>query len=294
MEVGFIGIGRMGSVMVANLIRGGHKVRAWDNSPDALSNISDLEGVTPASSAKDAFSGDAVISMLPNDKAMRSLFLGGESVLPKQGPAAIHINMATASVQCTDDLVAEHKACGVAYISAPVFGRPEMAAERNLNILAAGDAGTIDKVQPLFDALGKKTWRLGSEPRQASVTKISGNLMVACMLESMGEVSALSRAFGMVPLDVLNVIVGSLFDVPIYRVYSSLIGKQNFEPPGFDMRLGLMDTTLALAAGEEVNVVLPFASVLRDNYLDALAHGDEKKDWSAITLVAARRAGLDD
>lgn len=294
MEIGFIGIGRMGSVMVANLVQAGHKVRVWDNSPDTVLNIARLDGVTPASSAQDAFSGVAVISMLPNDKVMRSLFSGSESILPKQGSAPIHINMATASVKCTDDLVAEHKACGVSYISAPVFGRPEMAAERNLNIMAAGDAASIDKVQPLFDALGKKTWRLGDEPRQANVTKIAGNLMVACMLESMGEAAALSRAYGMLPVDVLNVIVGSLFDVPVYRIYASLIGEQKFEPPGFDMRLGLKDTTLALAAGEEVNVALPFASVLRDNYLDALAHGDEKKDWSAITLVAARRAALDE
>jgi 3-hydroxyisobutyrate dehydrogenase-like beta-hydroxyacid dehydrogenase len=294
MEIGFIGIGRMGSVMVTNLVQAGHKVRVWDNSPSALAKIAQLDGVTPGSSAKDAFSREAVISMLPNDAVMRSLFLGSESVLPKEGATTIHINMATASVKCTDDLVAEHKAYGIPYISAPVFGRPEMAAERNLNVMAAGDTATVDKVQPLFDALAKKTWRLGSEPRQANVTKIAGNLMVACMLESMGEAAALSRAYGMVPLDVLNVIVGSLFDVPVYRIYASLIGEQKFEPPGFDMRLGLKDTMLALAAGEEVNVALPFASVLRDNYLDAIAHGDEKKDWSAMTMVAARRAALVD
>lgn len=294
MEVGFIGIGRMGSVMVTNLVKAGHKVRVWDNAPAAVAKIAHLDGVSSADSAKDAFSGQAVISMLPNDQVMRSLFSGGESVLPEQGVAPIHINMATTSVKCTDDLVAEHKARGVSYISAPVFGRPEMAAERNLNIMAAGNTAAIDEIQPLFDALGKKTWRLGTEPRQANVTKIAGNLMVACMLESMGEAAALSRAYGMVPLDVLNTIVGSLFDVPVYRIYASLIGEQKFEPPGFDMRLGLKDTMLALAAGEEVNLALPFASVLRDNYLDALAHGDEKKDWSAITLVASRRAALDE
>lgn len=292
MDVGFIGIGRMGSVMVANLVRGGHRVRAWDNSPEAVANISKLPGVASAGSAKNAFSGDAVISMLPNDDAMRSVFFDG-GVLPAGKSATIHINMATASVECTDELAAEHNKRGIAYVSAPVFGRPEMAAERNLNIMAAGDPAAIDKVQPLFDALGKKTWRLGDQPRNANVTKISGNLMVACMLEVMGEVSALSRAYKMSAPDVLNVIVGSLFDVPIYRIYSSIIGQEKFSPPGFDMRLGLKDAKLALAAGEEVNVALPFASVLRDNYLDALAHGGEKKDWSAISTVSARRAALD-
>jgi 3-hydroxyisobutyrate dehydrogenase-like beta-hydroxyacid dehydrogenase len=117
--------------------------------------------------------------------------------------------------------------------------------------------------------------------------------MVACMIEAMSEAAALARAYELPPKDLLDVVVGSLFDVPVYRIYAGLIGERRFEPPGFDMRLGLKDAKLALDAGEEMNVPLPFASVLRDNYLDGLAHGGERKDWSAVSLVAARRAGLD-
>jgi 3-hydroxyisobutyrate dehydrogenase-like beta-hydroxyacid dehydrogenase len=290
MDVGFIGVGRMGRVMVANLLRAGHRVRAWDVSPAAVS-AAEKGGAQAAGSARQAFAGDAVISMLPNDEAMRAVFLADG--MPPEGTSTIHINMATASIECTDELAAAHKARSVPYVSATVFGRPEMAAERNLNILAAGDPAAIDRVQPLFDALGKKTWRLGNEPRQSNVTKIAGNLMVACMLEAMSEAAALSRAYGLAPADVLNVVVSSIFDVPIYRIYAGLIGERRFEPPGFDMRLGLKDAKLALDAGEEVNVPLPFASVLRDNYLDGLAHGGENKDWSAVSLVAARRAAQD-
>jgi 3-hydroxyisobutyrate dehydrogenase-like beta-hydroxyacid dehydrogenase len=291
MQVGFIGIGRMGQVMVRNLLRAGHGVRAWDISADALAQVR-KHGAEPAASAKGAFVGDAVISMLPNDDAMRGVFLDGD-VLPANGTTTIHVNMATASVECADDLAAVHAQRGIAYVSAPVFGRPEMAAERNLNILAAGDARAIERLQPLFDALGKKTWRLGDVPSNANVAKVAGNLMVACMLEAMGEAAALARAYKMEPADVLNVVVGSLYDVPIYRIYAGLVASGQFEPPGFDLRLGLKDAKLALAAGEEKNVALPFASVLRDNYLDALAHGDGHKDWSAVSRVAVRRAGLD-
>ena len=117
--------------------------------------------------------------------------------------------------------------------------------------------------------------------------------MVACILEAMGEAAALARAYRMAPAEVLDTVVGSIFDVPVYRIYAGLIGSGKFEPPGFDLRLGLKDAKLALAAGEEVNVPLPFASVLRDNYLDAIAPGDESKDWSAMSRVAARRAGLE-
>jgi 3-hydroxyisobutyrate dehydrogenase-like beta-hydroxyacid dehydrogenase len=291
MDVGFIGVGRMGRVMVRNLLRAGHRVRGWDISSAALDDIRQ-HGAETAASAHDAFRGDAVISMLPNDEAMRACFLDGGIL--KQGGAPIHVNMATASIECTDELAAVHEASGVTYISATVFGRPEMAAERNLNIMAAGDPKAIERVQPLFDAMGRKTWRLGDAPRNSNVTKIAGNLMVACILEAMAEAAALARAYKMSPADVLDTVVGSIFDVPVYRIYAGLISSGKFEPPGFDLRLGLKDAKLALEAGEEVNVPLPFASVLRDNYLDALAHGDEKKDWSAMSRVAARRAGLED
>jgi 3-hydroxyisobutyrate dehydrogenase-like beta-hydroxyacid dehydrogenase len=291
MDVGFIGVGRMGRVMAHNLLQAGHRVRAWDASPDAVREVG-AHGAEQANSAEDAFRGDAVISMLPNDDAMRAVFLDS-GILQTNGSSPIHVNMATASVQCADELAAAHAKAGIRYVSAPVFGRPEMAAERNLNILAAGDSDAIDRVQPLFDAMGRKTWRMGDVPSQSNLAKIAGNLMVACMLEAMGETAALARAYKMEPAHVLNVVVSSIFDVPVYRIYARLIGSGQYEPPGFDMRLGLKDAKLALEAGEHANVPLPFASVLRDNYLDALAHGDGGKDWSAVARVALRRAGLE-
>lgn len=290
MDVGFIGIGRMGTAMARNLLKAGHRVRAWDVSPEARERIG-KDGAEIASSAEDAFRGEAVISMLPNDDAMRAAFIDS-GILGKRG-TPIHVNTATASIDCTRELAAAHKASGVGYIAATVYGRPEMVAERNLNVLAAGDPALIEKVLPLFDAMGRKTWRLGVEPTNSSVAKIAGNLMVACIIEAMGEAAALARAYKMSPADVLNAVVGSVFDVPVYRIYAGFISSGQFEPPGFDLKLGLKDAKLALTAGEEKNVPLPFASVLRDNYLDALAHGDGHKDWSAITRVAARRAGLE-
>ncbi len=290
MDVGFIGVGRMGHVMVRNLLQAGHRVRVWDVSTAAMESIV-KHGAAMAQSVTEAVRGDAVVSMLPTDEVMRGVFLE-TSFLQSIGSSSVHVNMATASVQCANDLAAAHAKHGVAYVSAPVFGRPEMAAERDLNIMAAGDPAAIDRVQPLFDAMGKKTWRLGTVPSQSNVAKIAGNLMVACVLELMGEAAALARAYKMQPADLLNVVVSSIFDVPVYRIYAQLIGSGQFEPPGFDLRLGLKDAKLALAAGEEANVPLPFASVLRDNYIDALAHGDGAKDWSVIAQVSSRRAGL--
>ncbi len=290
MEVGFIGIGRMGSVMARNLLKAGHRVRAWDKSPDAVRDLG-AAGATVAVDAADAFRGDAVISMLPNDDAMREVFLESQ-VLGGGAAARIHINMATASVEMARELAAHHARHGVAYIAATVWGRPDVAAAAKLSIVTAGDPAAVARVQPLFDAMGQKTYHVGTEPSRANVAKIAGNLMVACAIEGIAEAAALVRAHGMSAPDVLDAIITSLFNVPVYRGYGDMIGKQEYEPAGFDLILGFKDVRLALAAGEEVNVPLPFASVLKDTFMDAIANGDAAKDWSAIARVAARRAGL--
>lgn len=290
MDVGMIGVGRMGSAMARNLLKAGHKLRLFDIDAAPLQALAQ-DGGTVAQSAKAVFRGDAVISMLPNDDAIRAVFVDG-GVLPEDGCATIHVNMATASVACAEELTALHKARGVPYVAATVWGRPDAAAAAELSIAVAGDAAAIGKVQPLFDVLGRRTTRVGDEPPMANVAKIAGNLLVASAIEAMGEAAALVRGYKMDAADFLDLIVTALFDVPVYRGYSEQIGSGVYEPPGFDMKLGFKDVRLALAAGERVNVPLPFAGVLRDALLDALAHGDEKKDWAAIAEVAVRRAGL--
>jgi len=291
MEVGFIGVGRMGSAMARNLLKAGHRVRAWDTSANRVAELA-KDGAVAARSAADAFGGDAVISMLPNDDAAREVFIDGD-ILPKDGAATVHVNMATVSLACARELTALHRARRVPYVAATVWGRPDVAAAAKLSIVAAGDDAAIARVQPLLDKIGQRTWRVGSEPSRANVAKIAGNLMVACAIEAMAETAALVRAHGMPAEETLDAIITSLFNVPVYRGYGDMIGKRQYEPPGFDLILGFKDVRLALAAGEEANVPLPFASVLRDAFMDAIANGDADKDWSAIGRVAARRAGLD-
>ena len=291
MDVGFVGVGRMGSAMAANLLKAGHRVRAWDKSAAALGALR-AQGAEIAADAQDAFRGDALFSMLPNDEAMREVFITNR-MRPMAG-APVHVNMATASVKLAKELAAYHAAQGVPYVAATVWGRPDVAAAGKLSIVAAGDPQAIARVQPLFDVIGQKTWRVGDDPSRANVAKIAGNLMVACAIEAIAEAAALVRAHGMSAPDVLNAIITSLFDVPVYRGYGNMIANQQYEPPGFDLVLGMKDVRLALMAGEETNVPLPLASVLRDSFLDAIANGDAEKDWSAIARVAARRAGLKD
>jgi 3-hydroxyisobutyrate dehydrogenase-like beta-hydroxyacid dehydrogenase len=292
MEVGFLGTGRMGKAMAANLLKAGHRVRAWDKSREPLRELGRV-GAEIAADAAGVFRGDAVIAMLPNDQALREVFITGD--LLKHGQAStVSVNMGTVSLDCVDELVAAHAARGIPYVTATVFGRPDVAAAGKLSIMAAGDAGAIDRVQPLFDAMGQKTYRVGKEPRHANIAKIAGNLMVASAIEAIAEAAALLRKYEMSAPDVLDVIITSLFNVPVYQGYGRAIGQRQYVPPGFDLVLGMKDVSLALKAGEQANVPLPFASVLRDAFIDAMANGDADKDWSAIARVAARKAGLQD
>ncbi len=291
MQVGFLGVGRMGSAMAGNLLKAGHQVTAWDKVPASVERLASA-GAKIAAKAEDVLGGDALISMLPNDDALRDVFIDGD-LLAHGRQSTVSINMGTVSLDCVDELTALHAARGIPYVAATVFGRPDVAAAAKLSVMVAGDPDVIDRVQPLFDAMGRKTYRVGTEPRQANVAKIAGNLMVACAIEALSESAALLRKYEMSAPDVLDVIVESLFDVPVYRGYGRAVGRQEFEPPGFDLVLGMKDVRLALKAGEAAQVPLPFASVLADTFMDAMANGDAHKDWSAIARVAARRAGLE-
>src|SRR5260370_3913819 len=146
MEVGFLGTGRMGKVMAANLLKAGHRVRAWDKSPEPLHELN-RAGADIATTAADDFGGDAVISMLPNDQAVREVFIEGD--LLKHGRAStVSVNMGTVSLDCVDALVAAHDARNIPYVAATVFGRPDVAAAAKLSIMAAVDSPAIHPRQP--------------------------------------------------------------------------------------------------------------------------------------------------
>lgn len=289
MDIGFIGLGLMGRAMASNLIKAGHHVRVWNRSPEPVQALVAL-GARAAQSPAEAFAGDAVVSMLADDAAVRDVVLGQCKLDEAKG--TVHVSMSTISIALVDDLVRHHRDHGVPYVAAPVFGRPEAAASAMLNILAAGAETAIARVQPLFDAMGQKTWPLGPEPRSANVVKLAGNFMIAAAIEAMAEATALGRAHGVPAADLLNLLTSTLFASPVYKGYGAQIVEERFEPAAFKLRLGLKDVRLALQAGDSMHVPLPFASVLRDNLLSAVAEGDGDKDWSALAAVASRRAGL--
>ncbi|MEO8777790.1 MAG: NAD(P)-dependent oxidoreductase [Rhodanobacter sp.] len=292
MKVGFIGLGAMGSAMASNLIAAGHAVTVWNRSAEACEPLASL-GARVASTPDRAAQGEVLCSMLADDRAVRAVLFDG-GVLDAMDRGTVHVNHATISVALARELAAAHAQRGLGYVAAPVFGRPTAAAAATLNILVAARPALVEQVRPLLQAMGSRIWPLGEAPERANVAKIAGNFMLASAIESMAEASALTRAHGISAADFLEVMTGTMFATPAYQVYAKLIAEQHFKPAGFALPLGLKDVGLALAASEAARVPLPFAGVLRDSLLEALAAGDEDLDWSALSTVAARRAHLDE
>ncbi|MFE7531150.1 NAD(P)-dependent oxidoreductase [Kitasatospora sp. NPDC057542] len=289
--IGFVGLGAMGRGMAGSLLRAGHTVRVWNRSPEPVAAMV-AEGAEAADSLAEVFAADTVVSMLANDTAVEQLLL--DPALLAGAAATLHVNMATVSLALAERAEALHAEHGIGYVAAPVLGRPPVAAAGRLNILVAGEPGLLERAEPLFAAMGERTWHFGESPRQANTAKISTNFLIACAIESMAEACSLAEAHGVRPTDLVEMLTGTLFPGPVHTGYGAMVAERRYEPAGFRLPLGLKDVGLALEAGAARNVPLPFGSILRDAFLDALAHGDGDKDWAAVAAVARRRAGLPD
>ena len=291
MNVGFIGLGRMGAGMARNLVKAGHHVTVFNRTP-AKAEALIREGAEAAASIAEACRGDAVVTMLANDEAVESLVLGRDGVVANLRPGALHVSSSTISVALSQRLADAHGKAGQQLIAAPVFGRPDVAAAGRLFVVVGGDPAAVEAATPLLEAFGQKTFIVSDTPKAANLVKLSGNFLIASVIESLGEALALVAKGGVDQRRYLEVLTSTLFDAPIYRTYGGLIAGGTFEPAGFAAPLGQKDIRLALAAAEELRVPMPLASLLRDRFLTLLAQGGDRLDWSAIGGLAARDAGI--
>jgi 3-hydroxyisobutyrate dehydrogenase-like beta-hydroxyacid dehydrogenase len=291
MKVGFIGLGRMGQAMAARVLGGGHELVVYNRT---RAKCADLEkaGAKVASSMAEACKGrDAVISMVTDDKALVEVV--NEGVVPGLPKGAIHIAMGTHSVAVLREIGAAHDKGGQVLVAAPVLGRPEAAAAGQVGVVAAGPKDAVEKVAPLFQLIGRRTFDAGTKPEGASVVKLANNMMIGCAIEAMGEGFALVRKYGVDPVTFYDVMTDGLFAAPAYKVYGNIIVKQSYAQAGFTTVLGLKDANLALAAALAVNVPLPSLNVYRDRLLGAIAHGEGEQDWSVIARDQARASGIE-
>jgi 3-hydroxyisobutyrate dehydrogenase-like beta-hydroxyacid dehydrogenase len=290
MKVGFIGLGNMGAAMAPHLVTAGHEVTVYNRTAAKAAPLVE-RGARAAATVGDACDGDVVITMLADDAALERVVFEPGGVLERLRPHALHVSMSTIGVALSARLGEAHAQAGQRFVAAPVFGRPEAAAAAKLFVVAAGAPDALRDAAPLFAAVAQKTFDVGEAPQAASLIKLSGNFLIASMIEAFGEAMALVTKAGVDRHRYVEVLTSTIFDAPVHKIYGRLIADERFEPAGFAAPLGQKDIRLTLAAAETLEVPLPLGSLLRDRFLTLLASGGAALDWSAISRLAARDAG---
>lgn len=293
MKLGFIGIGQMGAGMAANLVKAGHEVTVYNRTAAKAEPLAAL-GARIATNVGDVCDGEVVITMVANDAALEEVVLSERGVLSRLQPGAIHISMSTISVALAEGLTEAHARVGQTFVSAPVFGRPDVAAAGKLFIIASGASEAMKRVEALLGAMGQSTLHISEQPRDANLVKIGGNFMIVSMTQAFGEAIALMRKAGIAPQAFVEAMTTTIFNVPIYKNYGGIIASERFSPPGFAAVLGHKDIGLALDAADELRVPMPLAHLLRDRLMRLVASPDgESLDLTALAALNAADAGLD-
>ena len=294
-EIGFVGLGNMGAAMAANLAAAGRRVIAYVRRPDQIGKLEAL-GLNPTTDIGDLIDCEVVITMLPDDDAVREVVFGrGDDELDGLAaglmPGAIHLSMSTISTAAASLLASEHARHGQGYVAAPVFGNPDAAKARQLYIVAAGVPTDVERCRPVLDALGQRTFVVGSDPGEANLVKLLGNMMSATALEMLGEVVAVVRKRGLDPQPFIDIMTSTMFGGRAHKIYGDKIATQTYAP-GFVLPLVLKDVRLALAEAEKAGVPMPSVGVVRDRLITGIARGYGELDWTALGLIAAEEAGL--
>jgi 3-hydroxyisobutyrate dehydrogenase-like beta-hydroxyacid dehydrogenase len=294
-EIGFVGLGHMGTAMAANLGAAGRRVIAYIRRPDRMDELEAL-GLKPTTDMGDLLDCELVITMLPDDAAVREVVFGRSDddlggLAAGLMPGAIHLSMSTISTAAATLLANEHARHKQSYVAAPVFGNPDAAKARQLFIVAAGAAAEVERCRPVLDTLGQRTFVVGADPQDANLFKLLGNMMSATALEMLGEVAAVVRKRGLDPRPFIELMTSTMFGGRAHKIYGDKIARRDYAA-GFVLPLVLKDVRLALAEAEKAGVPMPSVSVVRDRLITGIARGYGELDWTALGLIAAEEAGL--
>jgi 3-hydroxyisobutyrate dehydrogenase-like beta-hydroxyacid dehydrogenase len=291
MDLGFVGLGAMGQGMARVLLRAGHRVAVW-NRTRARAEALAADGAAVAATPAEAARSGLVLTMVADDRALELVTAGPDGVLAGLPEGGVHVSLSTVGPDMVELLARRHADAGRALVSAPVFGRPDAAAAGKLAVVAAGAPEALARARPALEALGPKLFVLGAAPAEANLVKLAGNFLITVAIEGLAEALAVVGRAGVDRAQFLEVLLGTLFDAPVFRAYGRILLEERWSPPGFALPLGVKDNRLLLQAGERLAVPLPLASLVRDRMLAALARGYGDQDWSAFARITAEEAGV--
>lgn len=289
LQISVLGLGQMGAPVARNLVARGFAVRVWNR--DAAKTAS-VPGAMPCATIAEAVAGtDVAITLLADDAALRAVTLGAGGVLDALPAGAVHLGMSTVSLAIVRELALAHAARGQQYIASPVFGRPDVAASAKLFVVPGGPAEVLERLAPVFAAIGQATFPMAT-PEQAALAKLAGNFMIAGTIEMLSEALAFGEKGGIDPEQLMRLFTGTVFGSPIVNRYGGLIARSEFEPAGFALRLGLKDVNLVLAASQQLGLPMPVASVVQQHLSSAVDLGRGDIDLAGVATVVREEAGL--
>jgi 3-hydroxyisobutyrate dehydrogenase-like beta-hydroxyacid dehydrogenase len=290
-HVGFIGLGRMGAGIARNIMKAGFTLTVYNRTAAKMQPFLDAGAAGAASPAEAAAGADVVVTCLMDDASVLDAVEGAGGLLGGLRPGAAHVGVTTISPRCARTLAAVHAAHGSDYIAAPVVGRPDVAEAGQLVSFVAGDGGAVARCQAVVSAYSRAVIPVSATAAVANSLKLAVNYLLCVVVDLMGQVLTFGEKSGIDPQH-LDMVMQTMFSHPGLQEYAARMRERRFDDVGFDLLGGLKDVQLILDASAEARVPLPFANVVRDKGLTAVAHGLGAKDVSVVYEITRMSAGL--
>jgi 3-hydroxyisobutyrate dehydrogenase-like beta-hydroxyacid dehydrogenase len=291
MRIGFLGLGNMGIPMALHLIAAGHELSVWNRTEGRTEPLLREGAIQAGTPAEAELGADAVITMLFDDTAYEDVLFGSHGLLDALTPGILHISCSTISVALSERLTAEHARRGIDFVAAPVFGRPTIAQEGRLWIVAAGADAAVERAKPILQAFSRGITVVGKEPRQAHAVKLGGNFLISAMIHSLSEAFVFSEQPGLAPETFFEAVNSALFQSPFYAGYAKVM----LNPPkdaGAPMNLGAKDMQLFREAAASRKTSVSLADNLAAIFGEAQKLGLGGEDWAVTQFRMAQRRGV--
>jgi len=288
MKIGFLGTGQMGIPMALRLLAAGHELRVWNRTEGRIEPLLREGAIAAGTPAEAELGADAVITMLFDDAAYEEVLFGANGLMDALEPGALHIACSTITVALSERLTAEHARRGIDFVAAPVFGRPNVAAEGRLWIVAAGTDSAIARARPVLEPLSRGISIIGAEPRQANAVKLGGNFLISTMIQSLSEAFVFAESQEIAPAVFLEAVNSALFQSPFYAAYGNVMLNPP-EHPGATIDLGAKDTRMLRQAASARNTRLSLADNLAEIFEQAKQAGLANEDWAVGQFRTAQK-----
>ncbi len=281
-NIGFIGLGIMGTPMAGHLIKGGHTLFVYDagRKPE---EVIQQGGTLCESSQEVAEKSEIIITMVPDTPNVEAALFGEKSVSQGLSSGKIVVDMSSIAPLATKEFARRVNALGCDYLDAPVSGGDVGAKAASLTIMVGGPERAFATVKPIFELMGKNITLVGGNG-DGQTTKVANQIIVALTIEAVGEALLFASKAGADPARVRQALMGGFANSRILEVHGERMVKRNFAP-GFRIALHQKDLNLALAGAREMGISLPNTATCQELFNAAAAHGGSARDHSAMVRV---------